>query len=142
MLAEALAALAATAGSAVVTAMATDAWEDVKARCAQLIGRGDGEAAGRQAERLESARAELLAADDRDQTAGALEAAWTVRLRDFLEDHPDAEARLRDLVEFAQAHAPASAAGAVQVNASAYDQAQQAVQGQGVQNVNFGPPRS
>ncbi|GAB1818298.1 hypothetical protein [Herbidospora sp. RD11066] len=141
MLAETLTALAATAGSAVVTAMATDAWEDVKARCAKLLGRGDETAGERQAERLESARAELLAADDREQTAGALEAAWTVRLRDLLEDHPDAEGSLRELVEFARAQSPVSAAGAVQVNATAHDQAQQAVQGQGVQHNTFGPPR-
>ncbi|TMR24277.1 hypothetical protein ETD86_05035 [Nonomuraea turkmeniaca] len=136
MLAEALIALAGAAGSALVTAMTTDAWEGVKTRCARLLGRGDADAEARQEGRLEQSRQELLAADDRERAGREQEAAWAARLRDLLEDHPDSEGQLRELVDSVAGHASASV---VQVNAQARDQAQQAVQGQGVQNVTFGP---
>ncbi|MGW0199377.1 hypothetical protein [Nonomuraea sp. NPDC003201] len=138
MLTEALAALAGAAGSALVSAMTEDVWEQVKARCAQLLGRGDAQAENRQAERLEQARTALLAADDRDRTAQDAVAAWTTRIGDVLDEHPGEEKAVRELVSFVTAHVPTAAAGAIQMNVSANDQAQQAVQGQGIQNVTFG----
>ncbi|WP_432088459.1 hypothetical protein [Streptomyces sp. bgisy095] len=114
MLEEALTALAAAGGTAVVQAAGTDAWTGLRTRAARLLGRGD-----RQRE-----QAEL---DRLDQTAAALEAVgsaeaegvrirqqeiWQARFVILLESLNDDEraqaaAELRDVL-----HGPDSAASA------------------------------
>ncbi|MFG1949481.1 hypothetical protein [Nonomuraea sp. NPDC048826] len=142
MLSEALLALAGAAGSALVTAMTTDAWEGAKTRCAKLLGRGSVEAEKVQAGRLEQARQELLTAGDPELAGREQQAVWTALVRDLLEEQPGSEGQARKLVEFVAAQVSAELAiGAVRVNAQARDQAQQAVQGHGVQNVTFSPPQ-
>ena len=61
---------------------------------------------------------------------------WRTRLGDLLDQDPAAETELRKLVTEVQAQV-AGSAGPVQQHAAAYDQAQQAVLGHGVQNVRF-----
>jgi hypothetical protein len=139
MLAEALTALASTGGTALVTAMVTDGWEDIRTRFARLLGRGatkDTEAA---AARLEQSRTALagLSGPDLERARAEQEIVWRTRLADLLESHPAAEAELRGLVAEIQAQVIGSA-GQVTQHAVAFGQAQQAVQGHGVQNVTFG----
>jgi hypothetical protein len=142
MLAEALIALAASAGSRLVTAMVDDGWAEVKTRVARLLGRGDPAEEERQEGRLERAREEVVAGtgEDLDRVRQHQSAAWSTRFADLLEENPHAEMSLRELDEFLQRLVVAPTAGVVQVNASASDQAQQAVQGQGVQTNTFNPP--
>jgi hypothetical protein len=94
-----LAALAATAGNALVQALVTDGWEGVRRRVAQLFGRGKPDP---QIERrLDATRLQLTEAPP-GELAGAKQAQaaqWRVRFADLLADHPDAEAELRTLVE-------------------------------------------
>jgi hypothetical protein len=139
MLGEALASLASAGGSALVTAMVTDAWEDLKARFAHLIGRGKVKETEAAAARLEQSRAALtgLSGSDLERAQAELEIVWRTRLADLLEEDPSAEKELRTLVANAEAQVIGSV-GVVQQHAAAYDQAQQAVQGHGVQNVTFG----
>ncbi len=142
MLAEALTALAAAGGTAVVSAMATDAWSVVRIRTARLLGRGEEEREAAAAERLNCARDELavLSGAELAQVRTRQEAAWSTRLADLLEEHPDTEAELRALVEYAQDQVTQSrSTGHVQQNMVGHDQARQAVLGHGVMNVNFGP---
>ncbi|MFF5248175.1 hypothetical protein ACFY3V_28145 [Streptosporangium sp. NPDC000095] len=143
MLNEALAALAAAAGTGLVTAMTTDAWTEVKTRFGKLLGRGDAEREARQELRLERSRQELTsaAADQMEQAKAAQEAAWRTRFADLLEEEPEREAQFREVLDFLAEKVPVAASGAVQVNAQAFDHAQQAVQGQGVQTNTFGSPR-
>lgn len=138
MLTAALETLASTGGTAVVTAMVTDGWEGVRARVARLFGRGDSaqaEAAGR----LEQSRAALagLSGADLDRVRAEQELMWRTRLGDLLEQDPSVEPELRAVVAQVQAQV-AGSAGPVHQHAVAFDQAQQAVQGHGVQNVTFG----
>jgi hypothetical protein len=93
MLTEAMAGLVSAGGTALVTAMVTEGWESVRARCARLLCRGD---------------VKRAAADERE-----------------LEQSRAAPAGLSD-------------AGLIEQHATAWGQARQAVQGQGVQNVTFG----
>jgi len=139
MMAEALAALVSTGGTALVTAMVTDGWEDVKADFARLFGRGDPELTKAVAERLEQSRASLgeLSGPDLDRARVEQETIWRTRLGDVLERDPAAETELRALVAKVQADV-IGWAGAIEQHAVAFHQAQQAVQGQGVQNVTFG----
>jgi hypothetical protein len=142
MLAEALAGLASAGGTALVTAMVTDGWEGVKARFARILGRGQAAETGAAAERLEESRAALvtLSGPGLERARAEQEIVWRTRLGDLLEQHPAAEGELRALVAEVQAQVIGSA-GRVEQHAAAFDQAQQAVQGHGVQNVTFGGQR-
>jgi hypothetical protein len=139
MLTEALTALASTGGTALVTAMVTDGWESVKAGFARLFGQGDAAQAMEAAGRLDRSRAMLteLSGRELERARAEQEAAWRIRLSDLLEQAPDAEPVLRALVAEARTLAAGSATR-VEQHAAAFDQAQQAVQGYGVQNVTFG----
>ena len=108
-LAEALVALAALAGSTVVTAAVTDAWESARKGFARLLGRGDPGKTKLAEERLAQTHDQLAQSTgaDLEQTRTALEAQWVTRLTDLLEEDPDVEADLRTLVEEIQAQLPA-----------------------------------
>ncbi|MEV7012373.1 hypothetical protein [Streptosporangium sp. NPDC051022] len=143
MLSEALTALAATAGTGLVTAMTTDAWTEVRTRFGRLLGRGDSERVARQEDRLERGRRELTTAagDQVERVRAAQEAVWRTRFADLLEEEPEREAELRAVLDFLARRVPVAASGAVRVDARAFDHAQQAVQGQGVQTNTFGASR-
>jgi hypothetical protein len=100
MLSEALAALAAAGGTALVSAMTTDAWTSAKQRFAQLLGRGQSKQQEVVERRLERSRQELVGATggELERARVEQEAAWRLRLSDLLEDDPAAEAELRVLV--------------------------------------------
>jgi hypothetical protein len=139
MLTDALTALASMGGSALVTAMVTDGWEGMKARFARMFGRGDAKRAEVAAGRLEQSQAVLagLSGPDLERARTEQEIMWRTRLADLLEQDPSAEQELRTLVAEVQAQV-AGSVGRVEQHAAAFDQAQQAVQGHGVQNVTFG----
>ena len=142
MLVEGLAALAAAGGNALVSAMVTDGWEDVKSRFARLLGRGGGKATEAAAARLEQSRVLLagLSGPGLERARAEQEIAWRARLGDLLEQDPGAEKELRVLVARVQARVIGST-GQVEQHALAFDQAQQAVLGHGVQNNTFGGDR-
>jgi hypothetical protein len=101
----ALMALAALAGNTVVTAAVTDAWEAARKGFARLLGRGDPDKTKAAERRLEETHDQLIQATggDQERVRAALEAQWTTRLADLLEDDPGVEADLRALVEQIQA---------------------------------------
>jgi hypothetical protein len=142
MLNEALAALATAAGTSLVSAMTTDAWTEVKTRFGKLLGRGDPEQEARQEGRLERSRREVTdaVADQMEQVRVGQAEAWRIRLSDLLEEEPEREAELRAVLDFLAERAPVTASGMAQVNAQAFDHAQQAVQGQGLQVNTFTTP--
>ncbi|MFE7582229.1 hypothetical protein ACFU5Y_11810 [Streptomyces gardneri] len=95
MLEQALTAVAAAGGLAVVQAAGTDAWTGVRQAVARWFGRGDGERERVELERLDRT-AEALAAAEGD-TAVSLrvrqEAAWQTRIEAVLEQLDDTERR-------------------------------------------------
>lgn len=139
MLAEALTALASTGGTALVTAMATDGWESVRARFARLLGHGNTGAVQAAEERLEQSRLALEAASgaELERIRTEQEIVWRTRLEDLLEHDPGLAESLKSLVAEVQA-GPGGSTVQVQQNTLGYDHAQQAVLGHGVQNVTFG----
>lgn len=107
---EAVAELVMTGAATVVAAMATDAWQSARTRAAALFGRGDEERRDLAAARLDRAAAEVEAADpaERDEVRQRVAAAWQVRLVDLLDDHPEAEAELRRVIEELSGRLPAA----------------------------------
>jgi hypothetical protein len=139
MLVEALAALAGAGGNALVSAMVTDGWEGVKGRFARLLGRGNPTATSEVAARLEDSRAVLAGRSgaELERVQAEQEIAWRTRLADLLESHPEAEDELRAVVAEVQAQVIGSKVR-VDQQVAGFDQAQQAVLGQGVQTNTFG----
>jgi hypothetical protein len=122
--------------------MVTDAWEDVKAHFARILGRGKATETAKAREQLEHSRIALrgLTGSDLERAQVDQEVIWRKHFADLLEQHPDSEAQLRTLVAEVQVLA-AGLSAPVEQHVTAFDQAQQAVQGHGVQNVTFGGQR-
>ena len=139
MVVEALAVLAAAGGTALVKAMVTDGWEGVRKRFGQLLGRGNDKESEAAVARLEKSHGMLsgLSGADLEKAQAEQAVVWRTRLSDLLDDHPDAEGELRRLVAEVQAQVIGSA-GSVRQQVAGFDQAQQAVQGHGVQHNVFG----
>ncbi|MFE2302677.1 hypothetical protein ACFXAW_31330 [Streptomyces sp. NPDC059445] len=96
MLAEALTALAAAGGTAVVEAAGSDSWTLLRRRVAQLLGQGDSEREHAALERLDHTSQELETAEpDRTSTVQISQAAsWRTRFEMLLESATDAEQRV------------------------------------------------
>lgn len=109
MLAETLMALAALAGNTVVAAATTDAWEAARRGFARLLGRGDPDRTQMAEQRLAETSEQLTGSVgmDLEPARATLAERWAGRLADLLEEHPDAEAELRALVDEIQAALPA-----------------------------------
>src|SRR5262245_52061792 len=86
---EELLALAASGGSALVGAVASDAWRVAKLGVGRLFGRGDADRVAAAEARLERTKAEIEAAGkDAEGVRQRQEVVWTARLSDLLDDHP------------------------------------------------------
>jgi hypothetical protein len=99
MLSEAMTALAAAGGAAVVQAAGTDAWTGVRQQMARWFGRGNPQREHAQLERLDRTAAELEAAQatEVERVRIRQEAAWQGRIEALLESLEDIErARVAD----------------------------------------------
>ena len=117
MLAEELAALAATGGTAVIQAAGTDLWVTFREGAARLLGRGRQRQTEAALEQLDQTAAALeqAVADSEDhaeleRVRTRLEIAWHTRFTDLLEclgtgEREEAAERLRELVQWAQRQA-------------------------------------
>jgi hypothetical protein len=106
-------ALAGLAGTSLVTAVVTDAWEDVRHRIASWFGRGKPDP--KTLERLDRTHAELTAAEPGKlaRIRQHLAREWAGRFKDLIADHPDAAGELDDLVREIQASAAVASGHAV-----------------------------
>jgi len=106
-----IAALVALAGNTLVTAMVTDAWEDVRGKVARLFGRGQPDPGTER--RLDATLGHLGTASpgELEQVRAVLASQWATRLADLIDEHPDAEAELRALVEEIRAMPAVAASG-------------------------------
>lgn len=145
MLPEALTALAAAGGAAVVQAAGSDAWEGLRGRLARWLGRGDTTRERGELERLDRSAAELDAADTdtADRVRARQEAVWQTRIETMLEDLDDGEQRVQAAAQLRQllaaaAPAPAGEAGLVSGNTFSGPTAVQAGN-HNQQDVRFGP---
>ncbi|WP_412538659.1 hypothetical protein R8Z50_22740 [Longispora sp. K20-0274] len=101
MVADWILALAAAGSTTLVQAAATDTWQFARDGFARLFGRF-GERRGELVlGRLEETAAALAGLDADGAEPGRLaeRSAWQARLRDLLEEHPEAAEELRELIE-------------------------------------------
>jgi len=112
MLSEALTAAAAGGGMAVVQAAGSDSWAWFRARCARLVGRGDGDAEREALERLDRTAAVLDSVDEgeRERVRTVHAVLWQGEFASLLET-PDEEERARVLGQLAQLAADFGATG-------------------------------
>ncbi|MFJ3932237.1 MULTISPECIES: hypothetical protein [unclassified Streptomyces] len=116
-----LADLARTAGSAVVTLMATDAWERVRDGVVAVWRRASpGRADGVQGE-LEAAREELATARETgdELTEQEIREEWSGRLRRLLREQPDVAEELRRVLAEADPQAAGERTCTVRMQATA-----------------------
>ncbi|MER5335285.1 hypothetical protein [Micromonospora sp. NPDC002717] len=92
--------LAAAASAALIQAMVSDVWLDVKAHAARILGRDETASVARADRVLEDSRERLVAAPpERRDEASALEAArWEGRLQARLDEDPGFAVAVRDLL--------------------------------------------
>jgi hypothetical protein len=104
MLPEALTALAAAGGAAVVQAAGSDAWEGLRGRLARWFGRGNAERERVELERLDRSADELAAADAdiAERIRTQQETVWQTRIEALLEDLADDEQRTRAAAQLQQ----------------------------------------
>jgi hypothetical protein len=96
-------ALGGVLAGALVKLMVTEGWNTTRDWLSNIFQRHRGKPAERDTARLDSAHNALAAApeSDRESVGGKLEAEWSVRLGDFLADHPDA---IADVQKFLGEH--------------------------------------
>ena len=115
MLTEAMTAVAAAGGTAIVQAAGTDMWTSVRQRVAGWFGRGNPERIQAELERLDQTARAVTAAEgtDVDRVRDRQEASWETRLLTLLESLDDAEREeaAAQLQAFVQEQAAAQSGG-------------------------------
>jgi hypothetical protein len=139
MLVEALAALAAATGSAVVAAMATDAWRATRDGVAKLFGHGGPQQRSRIEAQMDADAALVEQASDPMQVRQGLAPSWQEEMARLLEEHPEVEPQLRELVARVQETLPAEQKHWVQSNIARDNATQFNVQG-GKQEIHYHGP--
>jgi hypothetical protein len=127
--------LAGAGSTALVGAMATDAWQSTRSGVARLFGRG-GQARQSAIEAQLDSNAVLVAqAEDPNEVRQALVPLWRLELEALLHQHPDIEEQLRAVVRRTTETLPASQQIWVQTNV-ARDQATQNIVQRGTLHVH------
>jgi hypothetical protein len=101
--------LAASGGSALVGAVATDAWQLARGGLTALFGRAGARRQELAAEQADQTAAEIEATSDAEQASvrDRLATRWQDRLVDFLTEFPEAEDELRAWAASVRAQLPA-----------------------------------
>ncbi|BCJ46708.1 hypothetical protein GCM10010168_37700 [Actinoplanes ianthinogenes] len=118
MLTETLSTLAATTGSAIVGAMATDAWTLARARVTRLFARTDADRAPVVEGQLDDDESLIshAAAIEQDRARAELAPAWRRRFARLLEEHPDAQDEVRAVLAEVAAALPDRQRAWIQTN--------------------------
>jgi hypothetical protein len=132
-----LAELAAAGGSALVGAMATDAWQATRSGVAGLFGRGGSAQQAAVEAQLDGNAALVAQAEDPEEVRRSLAPVWRLQLEALLGQHPGVEEELRALVAQVCLALPAAQQSWVQTNI-ARDRATQNIVQHGTLHVHSG----
>lgn len=108
--------LAAAGGSALVGAMATDAWQATRSKVAGLFGRGGSARRSAVEAQLDGNAALVAQAEDPDEVRRSLVPVWRLQLEALLREYPGVEEELRALVAQVRQVLPAPQQSWVQTN--------------------------
>jgi hypothetical protein len=135
---EELATLAAAGASALIGAMASDAWNSFRDAFARVLGRDEPERVEVLQGSLERSYYLLAPLNGRERERAALqqEEAWRTRIADLLDENPGMAAHLHDILSRTSQLKPDPFGGVVQ-KLTAFDQSRQAAQGHGQQINTF-----
>ena len=128
MLGELAAGLAGAGGTALVGAMATDAWQVTRSGVARLFGRGGSDRQTAIEAQLDGNAALVAQARDPDEVRQSLVGVWRLQLEALLREHPDVEEELRALVAQVREALPAPQQTWVQTNIAREQATQNIVQ--------------
>ena len=116
MLTDALETLAAVGGTALVGAMATDAWHVVRDSVAHIFSRQGAQRRAVIEAQLDSNVVLVEGASDPERVRRGLVPLWQMELARLLEEHPDAEAGLEELIAYVREALPAGQQQWLQTN--------------------------
>ncbi|MEV1059454.1 hypothetical protein AB0I92_19550 [Micromonospora chalcea] len=127
--------LAAAGASAIIGAMATDAWKVAKQGFARIFSRSQPQALDAVAAELEQSREDVLAADDETQggVLSSQEDQWKARLRMLLITDPTAVGELQKVLDAVAVSSVDGRSGNVTLKAEARDFGRVYQQGSGIQ---------
>jgi hypothetical protein len=137
VLGEVAAELAGAGGTALVGAMATDAWQATRSGVARLFGRGGSARQAAIEAQLDGNAALVAQARDTEEVRASLVPVWRLQLEALLAEHPDVVEELRALVAQVREALPAPQQSWVQTNI-ARDQATQNIVQRGTLHVHPG----
>ncbi|GAA2309421.1 hypothetical protein OKJ48_17070 [Streptomyces kunmingensis] len=103
-------------GTTVVAAMATDSWSVARSGVARLFGRRGADQQASIEAQLDNNAALVARADDAERIRRTLLPVWSLELEALLDQHPEAERELRELIDEIQARLPAAEGASVQHN--------------------------
>jgi hypothetical protein len=105
--------LAQAGATAIVAAMVTDAWQQMRMSIAAVLGRGAPERVSAEEAELEASREQILQAgdDERDEVTRDQLAQWRGSLRRLMATDPDAADDLQALVDSLRDELPAEEVG-------------------------------
>ncbi len=125
MLDEAITALAAAGGTAVVQAAGTEAWTGFRQAVARLFGRGDDQRASAALERLDGTAAAVSTADGggAEQVRSHQRALWQARFEGLLEsvDAPERDSVVAALRALVAEHSPSGQSGGGEVSDNSFN---------------------
>jgi hypothetical protein len=137
MLGELVVELAGAGGSALVGAMATDAWQTTRSGIARLFGRGGSARQSAIEAQLDENAALVARAREPDEVRARLVPGWRVQLEVLLREYPEVVEELRVLVAQVREALPAPQQSWVQTNI-AREQARQNIVQHGTLHVHLG----
>jgi len=141
MLSEALAALATSGGTVLAGAIATDAWKVARDGIGRLLGKTGPESRAAVEAQMDANVALVERSSDPERARQALTPMWQLQLTQLLEENPELEADLRQLVRSIEAALPAQQQQWVQMNVARDNSRLFAVQGGNiVYHEGPGPP--
>jgi hypothetical protein len=127
--------LAGAGGTALVGAMATDAWQATRSGVVRLFGRGGADRQAAIEAQLDGNAALVAQAGDPDEVRASLVPVWRLQLEALLREHPDVVEELRALVAQVREALPVPQQTWVQTNI-ARDQATQNIVQHGTLHVH------
>jgi hypothetical protein len=111
-------AIAVAVMAAMAKSLTSDAWDGFKKAFSKILGRGNKSETNREEAELDRDREKLLAIREKGdiERAKRMDAKWSLKIEEFLEDHPECADEFRAMAEEYGAESSAAAASQTVIN--------------------------